>query len=106
MSRPSYLIAQIDVDNHKLYFNEYGKPVVEQFKKEGAELLVATRNAKALEGEWHGNWTVIVKFPNAKAANSWYNSSAYAPFRQARIENLSTSGNIVLVPGSEPARGG
>lgn len=86
MGRASYLIAQIDVDDHKLYFNEYGKPVIEQFKKEGAELLVATKNAKA--------------------ANNWYNSSAYAPFRQARIENLSDSGNIVLAPGCDPARAG
>ena len=99
MTQPVYMIAQIDVKDHQAYMDEYGKPVFSQFIEAGAEVLVASADAETFEGDWPGNWTVVVKFSSAEAATSWYNSEEYSPLKAARIEQLSNSGSVVMVPG-------
>ncbi len=99
MTQPVYMMAQIDVRDHQAYMEEYGMPVLNQFVEAGAEVLVASADAEVFEGSWPGNWTVVVKFPSAEAATSWYNSVEYAPLKTARIEQLSNSGSVVMVPG-------
>ncbi len=98
MTQPVYVMAQIDVKDHQVYMEEYGVLVLNQFVKAGAEVLVGSADAVVLEGEWPGNWTVVVKFSSAEAATSWYNSREYAPLKAARIEQLSNSGSVVMVP--------
>ena len=102
MAEPVYMIAQIDVRDHQAYIEEYGMPVLNQFVEAGAEVLVASADAEVFEGTWPGNWTVVVKFSSAEAATSWYNSVEYAPFKTARIEQLSKSGSVVVVPAFDP----
>ena len=99
MDEPAYLIAHIDVKDYDAYLAEYGLPVFEQFVKAGAEVLTATAEAETLEGEPLGNWTVIVKFADADAASNWYQSAEYAPLKQLRIERLSRTGTVMMVPG-------
>jgi uncharacterized protein (DUF1330 family) len=98
MTEAVYMMAQIDVKDLKVYIEEYGMPVFQQFTEAGAEVLVATPEAQVLEGEWSGNWTVIAKFPSAESASAFYNSEKYAPLKKARIEQLSNSGTIVMLP--------
>ena len=98
MTHPVYFIAQIDVKDHQTYMDEYGIHVITQLVGVGAEILVGSDDAEVLEGDWPGNWTVVAKFSSAEAADSWYNSNEYAPFKTARIEKLSNSGSIVMVP--------
>ena len=99
MSQPGYLIAQINVKDYPQYINEYGLPVFALGSEHGAEFLVATPDAKPLEGEWSGNWTVVIRFPTAESALTFYNSSEYAPLREARMNELSSGGNLVLAEG-------
>ena len=66
MSKPVYLIAQIDVKDHESYLSEYGFPLLEQLTEIGAEVLAADANVDVLEGEWPGNWVAIIKFPSAE----------------------------------------
>ena len=103
MTLPVYLIAQIDVKDYQVYLEEYGMSVLEQFVQAGAEVLVATPDVEVLEGEWQGNWTVVVRFSSAEAANKWYHSEDYAPLKQARIEKLTNGGTMVMVPGFDQA---
>ena len=99
MHEPVYVVAHIDVKDHSDYLAEYGLPVFEQFVAAGAEVLAATSEAQVHEGEELGNWTVIVKFPDAETANAWYSSEAYAPFKKMRMERLSNAGTVMMVPG-------
>jgi uncharacterized protein (DUF1330 family) len=39
-----------------------------------ANVLVATQGAEVLEGEWHGNQTVVLEFESEEAAKAWYES--------------------------------
>ncbi len=102
MGKPAFLIGQINVKSYPQYLNEYGQPVFAEATKHGGEFLVATRHAKTLEGEWAGNWTVVIRFPTSEAALAFYESPDYAPLREARSERLSDGGNIVFVEGFDP----
>jgi uncharacterized protein (DUF1330 family) len=102
MTRPAYLIGQINVKDHPQYIDEYGRFVLAQGRRAGAEFLVATPDALTLEGEWSGNWTVVIRFPSSEAALGFYRSEEYAPLRQARVERLTDGGNLVMVEGLAP----
>lgn len=99
MSKPVYLIAQIDVKDYESYLAEYGFPLLEQLTEIGAEVLAADPSFKILEGAWSGNWIAIIKFPSEKVMSEFYTSEKYAPLKTLRIEQLSNEGTVVLVQG-------
>lgn len=98
MSNSVYMIGMIDVKDYQSYAEQYGIPVGEMFAEVGAEIIVATPQVDVLEGEWPGNWTVIVKVPSAEIARGLYDSEKYAPFRKARQEDLANSTTLVIAP--------
>ena len=62
-----------------------------------ANVLVASQDAEVLEGEWHGNQTVVLEFESVEAARAWYQSEDYQaaiPLRQAAADC-----NAVIVTG-------
>lgn len=103
MTDAVYAVAQIQVRDHKQYVQEYGLPTMAVFQQYGGEVLAATPQAQTVEGEWFGNWTVIVRFPSTEKAQAFYESPEYAGLKQARIERLSDGGNLVFVPALAPA---
>jgi uncharacterized protein (DUF1330 family) len=102
MTEPVYVVALVDVKDQADYIDRYGLPVLEQLQASGAEVLAATGEAKELEGDKHGNWTVIIRFADAATAQSWYESEAYAPLKRLRAGELSRSGDVFMVPGFDP----
>ncbi len=102
MSEPVYMIGLIDVEDFETYAVEYGMPVGALFAEIGAEIIVASRDAEVLEGEWQGNWTVVVKVPSAEAARELYESDRYAPFRAARQDVLANSTSLAIFPALAP----
>jgi uncharacterized protein (DUF1330 family) len=63
----------------------------------GASVLAADGRPRLLEGEWHGDRTVVLEFESVEAARAWYESEAYErakPLRQAAAET-----NAVIVSG-------
>ncbi|MEH6591404.1 MAG: DUF1330 domain-containing protein [Halioglobus sp.] len=98
MADHAYMIATIDIKDYQTYLEQYGMPVAEMFAEAGAEVLVATEEADVLEGEWVGNWTVVVRLPSAEVAHQLYDSEKYAPFKKARIEKLTHSSALAVFP--------
>lgn len=43
----------------------------------GGTVIVAGPPTDVLEGEWHGNQTVILEFASVEAARAWYKSPEY-----------------------------
>ena len=103
MENPVYMIGMIDVKDFETYAERYGMPVGAMFAEIGAEIVVASDHVDVLEGDWPGNWTVIVKVPSAEAAHALYHSEKYAPFRKARQEELANSTTLVVAPALNPA---
>lgn len=101
-AEPVYMMAQIQIEDQEKYFNEYGAAVIPIVMGTGAKVLVATPTVNTLEGEWAGNWTVVIEFPSEEAAlDGWYNSEAYVDVRELRIATTSIN-NIVIAPGFVP----
>jgi uncharacterized protein (DUF1330 family) len=99
MQEPVYVIAQIDVKDYESYLTEYGLPLLDQLNAFGVEVLTAAPDFKVLEGDWEGNWIAIMKFPSAEAFREFYESEKYAPLKRLRIDKLSNTGSVVMVPG-------
>lgn len=99
---PVYMIAQIQIEDQEKYFNEYGTAVFPIVMGTGAKVLVAAPAVNTLEGEWAGNWTVVIEFPSEEAAlEDWYNSDGYADVRELRFATTSLN-NLVIAPGFVP----
>ncbi|MEX1006598.1 MAG: DUF1330 domain-containing protein [Acidimicrobiia bacterium] len=63
----------------------------------GVSVLAVDQAPEVLEGEWHGNQTVILEFESVDAARKWYESAEYSaavPLRQAAAD-----ANVVIVSG-------
>ena len=103
MADAVYLVAQIQVKDYEQYMAEYAAPTLDLIQRFGGEVLAATPDARALEGDWYGNWTVILRFQSADAARSFMEAPEYAPLRQARVERLTEGGNVAVVPAYDPA---
>ncbi len=99
---PVYMIAQIQIEDQEKYFSEYGTAVSPIVMGTGAKVLVASPMVNTLEGEWDGNWTVVIEFPSEQAAlDDWYNSDAYTAVRELRLATTSIN-NLVIAPGFVP----
>ena len=99
---PAYLVAQLEIKNREEYIQRYGLPILAMFEDVGAEVLAASPAPKVLEGEWAGNWTVVIRFPSMQAAQDWYNSPEYQPLKELRINELTEGGSVALVEGFDP----
>lgn len=68
-------------------------PLVEHRGK----VLVVDENVEVIEGDWHGNRTVVVEFESVEKAREWYESASYQaalPLRHA-----ASDCNVVIVSG-------
>ena len=99
MAEPYYLIAQIAVDDFETYMATYGQAALPPIVAAQGKVLVGTPTVNLLEGEWDGNWTVVVEFPSQEAAlDSWYNNPDYQAAIPMRLAVTSVN-NLVLAPG-------
>ena len=91
-------VGIIDVKDFQAYAENYGMPVGDMFAEVGAEIVAASTEAEVLEGNWDGNWSVIVKVPSAEVARDLYNSEEYAPFKAARQKTLANQTTLAIIP--------
>jgi uncharacterized protein (DUF1330 family) len=100
---PAYMVVRLNVRNHEEYMQRYGMPVVAMFANIGAEVVAVSTAPKVLEGEWGGNWTVVIRFPSMASAEAWYGSSEYQPLKKLRLTELTDGSSAVFVEGFDPA---
>lgn len=96
MTQPAYIFARLTVKDFGDYLPTYGAGFMELLPKYEGELLSATTDAKVVEGESDGNWTVLVKFPSRARAEEFYYSDDYAPLIELRTKTLGTTGSLIL----------
>lgn len=75
----------------------YGEASAASVAEHKVTPLAVDGNVEVLEGEWHGDRTVLLEFESVEAARAWYSSAAYQaakPLRQAAAEC-----NAVIVSG-------
>jgi len=100
MSKVVYIIGQIEVKDYKTYFPQYALKLKKVLDKYQGEALAGTTKAEILEGEGFGNWTVLIKFPSRELADECMSSEEYLKLSALRVNELTTGGNIFLIPAS------
>ena len=78
-----YIIASVTVTD-PVQYEEYRQWSSEAMRVHGAEICVRGGLVEVLEGDWHPERTVILKFPSVEAAKAFHDSPEYSRARQAR----------------------
>src|SRR4051812_48486092 len=53
----------------------YGRAAGPAIVQAGASVLAVDSQPEVLEGEWHGDQTVVLEFESVEAARAWYESA-------------------------------
>ena len=89
----AYVIGHITVKDHKKWY-EYRNKLPATLEPWGAEIVFRGKLSSVLSGNHAHIDTVVIRFPNIGALNSWHSSPEYQsliPLRQeaAEVELLS-----------------
>jgi uncharacterized protein (DUF1330 family) len=97
-----YSIAELDIDDQG-WVSAYVKNVTGLVESHGGRFLARTPNVEKIEGERKAAQIfMIIEWPSKEAAEAFYESDEYRPYRQSRMEGARTE--FVLVPGEDIAR--
>jgi uncharacterized protein (DUF1330 family) len=92
----AYVLAEIDVQDPNAY-EDYKKLARAAIEKHGGRYLVGGGKAEAIEGSAPANRLVVLQFPSAEAAKSWYHSPEYQ--EAAKIRHRASKARVLLVEG-------
>lgn len=62
-----------------------------------AKILAVETQHELLEGDWHGNQTVVLEFESVEAARAWYHSEGYQA--AAKLRQAAADCNAVILSG-------
>lgn len=54
----------------------YSRAAAPSMISSGASVLAVVPGPQVLEGQWHGDRTVVLEFASVEAARAWYESAA------------------------------
>jgi uncharacterized protein (DUF1330 family) len=74
----------------------YSKAAIPTIVAGGANVLAADPKPETLEGEWHGNQTVVLEFESVEAAKAWYESEEYTAAKKLRHIAADTNAAIIV----------
>jgi uncharacterized protein (DUF1330 family) len=80
---PAYVIYQGEVLDPEQY-DEYKAKAAKTILAAGGKYLVRGGDVEVLEGEPPAGRTVVLEFPNRRAAIDWYRSDDYTEARRIR----------------------
>lgn len=94
--QPAFSIVRLNVRDAR-GFGDYLTGHLPTIVAAGGRFLAAGAVPQTVEGDWPLRRMVIHQWPSANAFFAWYESSAYAPWRQIRQRAAET--DVVLVQG-------
>jgi uncharacterized protein (DUF1330 family) len=96
---PAYAMVQITIKDPADFNERYSQFVFPILQSAGVEMVAGSPTPLTREGEFDGNWAAILRFSSMSAAQAWYDSADYEPFKQLRINELTDSNSIVFIEG-------
>ena len=76
-------------------FDEYRKQVLPTIEAYGGKFMVRGGKFTVLEGEMPFDRIAVLEFPSRKAAEDWYNSSAYQKILPLRLNSMEAQFIVV-----------
>lgn len=98
---PAYFILQSKAKSFEAVMERYVSPVSPILEKYEGQVIVFSAAPQVLEGNWDGNWAVVVQFPSMERAQAFYNSAEYHPLHDLRINELTEDSRALLVEGMD-----
>ena len=92
----AYFILTHTITDIERYRDEYIPQVLPFIAKYGGEIVVASPEAEALQGNPETG-AVILRFPSEEAVRGFVNDPDYQPAKKLRLE-VTTGGSAVLAP--------
>jgi len=92
----AYVIVDLKITD-PVNYERYKKLAGSTVEKYGGEYLVRGGRCETLEGDWHPERMVVLRFSNAERAKTWLNSPEYAEPRKMR--HATASARMIVVDG-------
>ena len=92
----AYFILTQTITDLERYRDEYIPQVLPFIAKYDGEIVVASPDAEALQGNPESG-VVVLRFPSEEAVRGFVNDPDYQPAKQLRLD-VTTNGNAVLAP--------
>jgi uncharacterized protein (DUF1330 family) len=97
-----YAVAELNVTNRR-WVPSYVRNVTKIVERRGGRYLARTVNLKRVEGDRElPQLFLIIEWPSREAAEEFYESDEYRPYRDARL--AGSTGQFVLVSGEDVNR--
>ena len=93
-----YIVASIAIEDRETY-GRYEAGFLEVFAKFEGELVAVSDAPRVVEGEWPYTRAVLLRFPDAAAAERWYASPEYQAIARHRWQ--ASTGSIISFDGNE-----
>lgn len=79
----AYTVAEVTITNEEQMkaYREWSTRAMQEF---GAEVLVRGGRVEPLEGDWHPQRVVVLRFPDLDTAKAFYHSDTYTRAREVR----------------------
>lgn len=98
--KPAYIMVQMKAKSLEELNQRYAQFAIPILLKHGGQMIAGSPAPNVKEGDWDGNWAAVLQFPNLEAAEGWYNSEEYVPYRELRINELQAeAGRVVIIEG-------
>jgi uncharacterized protein (DUF1330 family) len=100
VTKPGYIMVNMKVKSMQELGERYAQYAIPTLHKHGGIMIAGTPSPIVKEGDWSGNWAAVLQFPSMAAAEAWYNSEEYQPYKELRINELQQeAGRIVFLEG-------
>jgi len=99
-ANPAYIMVQMKAKSLEELNERYAQFAIPILLNHGGEMIAGSPAPNVKESDWDGNWAAILRFPSMEAAEGWYNSEEYQPYKNLRINELQSEvGRVVIIPG-------
>ncbi|MEO8077248.1 MAG: DUF1330 domain-containing protein [Acidobacteriota bacterium] len=92
----AYVIVHVEVTNPAEY-EQYKKMSPTSIEAYGGRFLARGGATEVLEGHWQPKRLVLLEFPSAEVARTWWASPEYAPAKALR--DATANSELVLIEG-------
>lgn len=92
----AYVIGDVEIENEEGY-REYTAQTPSTIARYGGEFIVRGGSPGELEGAWSPGRIVVIRFPDRKSAQAWYDSDEYQAIKSLRQKN--SKGRLIIVDG-------
>ena len=93
---PTYVIVDVTITNPEEY-EAYKLLTPASIAAHGGRFIVRGGATETLEGDWQHGRIVVLEFPTAEQAKTWWASAEYATAKAIRQKTATT--NMILVEG-------